>query len=303
MLVGVAERQRLDVDAPAAAVGLRRTLRHQRIRLGRHVHHVAQALDRDVGLLELLPQAHQAQHRLAHAAGEHLERDQHADGKGRGAAGGRSGAVDHQQRPHGQDGERHHLFQRVGDDVVAVGELLGLEARSEILRELVAVARFQHRLHLQGFHRGHAGDVFGHERLVARADQELLVQLQPENRRHREAQRHDQREDGEREQAQLPAIPEHHREEDEQERAVEQQRHRRAGDELADLLHPVQPRHQHAGLALLEIRHGQAEQMPEHGLPQHRVHAVAGVQHQVLAHPGHDRGEQHEHDERDAHHP
>jgi hypothetical protein len=51
------------------------------MRLGGHVEHVAEALDGDVGLLEFLPQADQAQQRLAHAAGEHLEGDQHADGE------------------------------------------------------------------------------------------------------------------------------------------------------------------------------------------------------------------------------
>jgi hypothetical protein len=53
----------------------------QAVRLGRGVHHVAEALDGDVGLLEFLPQADQAQQRLAHAAGEHLEGHQHADGE------------------------------------------------------------------------------------------------------------------------------------------------------------------------------------------------------------------------------
>src|SRR5487761_2318467 len=32
----------------------------------------------------------------------------------------------------------------------------------------------------------------------------------------------------------------------------------------------VQARHQHAGGAMLEVRHRQTEQMAEHGLPQHR---------------------------------
>ena len=96
----------------------------ERIRLGRRVHDVAQALHRDRGLLELLPQAGEPQHRLRHARREHLEGDQHADGEA---------VVAHdEQRADAQDGERHHLLERVRRDVVGVRELARREAGGEV---------------------------------------------------------------------------------------------------------------------------------------------------------------------------
>jgi hypothetical protein len=77
------------------------------MRLGGGIEDVAEALDGDAGLLELLPQADEAQHGLAHAAGEHLEGDQHADGE--------AVVLHHQQRADDEDGQRHHLFQPVGE--------------------------------------------------------------------------------------------------------------------------------------------------------------------------------------------
>jgi hypothetical protein len=82
-------------------------LRNQRMRFLRHVEDVAEPLDRDIGLLELLPQANQAQQRLTHAAGEHLEGDQHADGE--------AVVLHHAQRADDQDRERHRLFEAVGE--------------------------------------------------------------------------------------------------------------------------------------------------------------------------------------------
>jgi hypothetical protein len=77
-VLGVAKREMLDLDPPLAfahAAG------KDRIGFRRGVHDVADALHREVGLLELLPQPHQAQHRLGKPAGKHLEGDQHADGE------------------------------------------------------------------------------------------------------------------------------------------------------------------------------------------------------------------------------
>jgi hypothetical protein len=106
-------------------------MRNQRVRLARHVEDVAEPLDGDAGLLELLPQTDDSQQRLAHAAGEHLEGDQHADGE--------AVVLHHQQRADDQDGERHQLFEAVGDHVVGVADLSGREAGGEVLGEIVAV--------------------------------------------------------------------------------------------------------------------------------------------------------------------
>jgi len=51
---------------------------------------------------------------------------------------------------------------------------------------------------------------------------------------------------------------------------------------------------------VLEVTRRQAEQVLEHLQAQHGIDAVAGVQDQVLAHPGHRRTEHHEHGQPDA---
>jgi hypothetical protein len=51
---------------------------------------------------------------------------------------------------------------------------------------------------------------------------------------------------------------------------------------------------------MLEVTRRQAEQVLEHLQAQHGIDAVAGMQDQVLPHPGHRRTEHHEHGEPDA---
>ena len=289
MMFRVAEGEMAEIDSARSLV---LPARGQGMRFLRHVENVAQALDGDVGLLEFLPQADESQQRLAHAAGEHLEGDQHAD---------REAVVLHdQQRADDQDGQGHHLFQPVGDDVVGVADLLGGEAGGEVLGEEVAVLPVDVGFHLQGFHRRHAGDVLGEEGLVAGAEHELLVEPVAEDRGDEEAQDRDQPEQADGDQRELPAVGEHHRQEDEQEGEIEDQRDGGAGDEFADGLDAVQAGDQGAGGAVLEVRQRQAQQVAEDLAAEHGIDAVAGVQDQVLAQPGHDAGEDHEQDQGDA---
>lgn len=100
---------------------------------------------------------------------------------------------------------------------------------------------------------------------------------------------------GEHLEGELSAIPEHHGEKDEQERQVEQQYDGRPQDEFAHRFDALQPCDQGAGGAVFKIRQRQVQQVTEHLAAQHRIDAVAGVQHEVLAQPGHRAVEQHEH--------
>ena len=68
------------MDGKVALAGLF-PFRRQGMRFLRHVEDIPELLDGDVGLLELLPQAHQPQQGLRHSPGEHLERNQLADGE------------------------------------------------------------------------------------------------------------------------------------------------------------------------------------------------------------------------------
>ena len=148
--------------------------RCQGMRFLRHVEDIAQAFDGDVGLLEFLPQADEAQERLAHPAGKHLEGDEHAD---------REAIVLHdEQGADDQDGQGHHLFKTIADDVVGIADLLGRETGGEVLGEEVAVLLVDVGFHLQGFDGGHAGNVFSQEGLVPRTEHELLIELVAKDR-------------------------------------------------------------------------------------------------------------------------
>ncbi len=84
-----------------------------------------------VGLLELLPQPHQAQHGLGDFAGEHLEGDELADGEVL--------RVHHDIGAHDQDEQGHELLQAIGDDVVGVADLAHAEAGVQVFGEVVAI--------------------------------------------------------------------------------------------------------------------------------------------------------------------
>jgi hypothetical protein len=285
----VAEGKALYADF---ALALRRAGGREGHRLGRTVHDVAQALDGDIRLLELLPKRGEAQHGLAHAAGEHLKGDQHADGE--------AIVLHDQRRANDEDREGHGLLEGIGGHVVGAGDLPRGKPRREVAREHAVVAVLEARLHLQALHGLHAGDVLGEEGLVTRAKQELRVQAGAQQRCDQEADYRDHPQESQRDQRELPAVGEHHREEDEEEGEVQDQRYRRACHELADGLHGVHPGDQHAGRALLEVRQREAQQVAEDLAAQHRVHAVAGVQDQVLPQPAHARVEEHEHHQTQA---
>ena len=73
----IAERDVLEADLAAQRRQRRRGRAQRRLRRG--VQDVAEPLDRNPRLLEVLPQLRQPQHRRADAPGEHVERDQLAD--------------------------------------------------------------------------------------------------------------------------------------------------------------------------------------------------------------------------------
>ena len=73
-------------------------------RLGRRVEDVAQPLDRQPRLVEVLPDLGQPQHRRADAAGQHVEGDQLAH---------RELALDHQLGAEIEDARHHHLVDEL----------------------------------------------------------------------------------------------------------------------------------------------------------------------------------------------
>jgi len=164
-----------------------------------------------------------------------------------------------------------------------------------VVGQQAAVAALQGGLQLQGLDCLVAGHVLGGEGLGAGAGEELLVETAPQQRRDEQAQQGDHPGDRHRDQAELPRVDEHDRDEDAQEGDVLHQGHGGAGEEFADRFDALQAGDDGAGGALLEPRHGQAQQVAEHRVTEHGVDAAAGVQDEVLADPRHAAGEQHEH--------
>ena len=286
---GVAEGEILDVDTAVAfafAVG------ESRVGLARRVHDIAQALDGDGRLLELLPQADQLEHGLRKAAREHLKGDQHADGE--------AGLLHHHPGAGAKDGEREQLFEGMGDGLVGVGELPGLEARVQVGGEIAAEAVVELGLHLQRLDGFQAGDVFGHERLVAGSQQELVVEALAKPGCDDKAQDSDGGEYCKGDERELPGVPEHDGQKHAHEGQVEHQRDGGAGEKFADGFDALQARDQHAGGPLFEVARGQAKQVLEDLQAQHGIDAVAGVQDEILAHPSHDGSKQHEYGQANA---
>ena len=219
--------------------------RDEPVRLRRDVHDVGEPANRHAGHLELLPQAGEAEQRLREAAGEHLERDQHADGE--------VAAPHDQQRAGAQDRSPQQLLERAGERRIRVAQPARGQARRQVRAEPVVVAARKRGLHLQRLDRLDAGEVLGHERLVARAAQELRVETRAEQRRDDGGEDDQRQHEDQRDRRQRRAVDEHQREEEADEGQVEQQRHRRAGEELADGLDAGEPRREHAGRSPLEV--------------------------------------------------
>ena len=218
--------------------------------LGRRVQHVAQALDRDLHLLEVLVELGQAQHRGGHLGRDHVEGDERADRQF--AVDHRLGAEEHQQR-RGDAADVGHAVLRDGrHDRDAEGAL-------DVGGEALLPLRLHHRLDGRGLHGLDAHDGLDQELLADGAGVELLahhlLQDGPEAQRHdhveRDRQHHDDR--------QLPRIGEEHRDEDEGEDEVERREQALAGQEGADVLEFADARHGLAGGAGLEIGERQAQ--------------------------------------------
>ncbi len=169
----------------------------------------------------LLPQADELEHGLREAAREHLEGHQHADGE--------AGLLHHHPGTGTEDGEREQLFQGVGDGLVGVGELPGLEARVQVGGEIAAEAVVELGFHLQRLDRFQAGDVFGHERLVAGSQQELVIEALAKPGCDNKTQEGDGGEDGKGDEREWPGVPEHDGQKHAHEGQVEHERDGGAG--------------------------------------------------------------------------
>jgi hypothetical protein len=229
---------------------------------------VAQPLDRQAGLLEVLPELGQPQHRRTDPAGQHVEGDELADAEV---------AVDHQ---HGAEIERRRgadLVDELGGLARDVAEVGDLEAGGDVARELLFPAAVHFRLNRHGLERLDAVDRFDQEGLVFGAPRELLIEPAAQHRGHQQRQHDVARDRGEHDPGQHRAVPVHDAQEDDGEDEVDHQGQGGAGQEVAHRFQLA-----HAGDAVarpagLEVGQRQRQQVAEQAGAQRHVDAVGGV--------------------------
>ena len=225
-----------------------------RRRLGRGEEDVAEALDRDLDLLEILPELRQAQDGLDHLSGDHVEGDEFADC--------------HLAVHHGLGAdEEHQRRRRLGDELHEVlpdgAEDAGVEGGADVVGEALLPLHLHDRLDARGLQRQRADHALDEELLRAGAAIELLGDLLLQHRAQhggdhqidRDRQQHDER--------QHRRIDEHHHEEDDGEDQIEERGDALPREERPDRLQFAHARHGLAGGAGLEIGERQAEEVRE----------------------------------------
>ena len=238
------------------------------------VEDVAQPRDGDSRLLEILPQLRQPQHRLRHAARQHVEGDELADGHL---------AVDHRQGAEIENGGGDDLAYHLHSLGRPIAKREHAEARPHIARELFLPAPLHLRLDRHGLQGLDAGDALDQEGLVFSAAVEFLVEAPAEHRRDGGRDRDVEREGSEHDAGEEQRIVGHHRQEDEGEEEIDDQGERRTRQEIADVLELAHARHRIAGAARLEIGDGQRHQMAEKASAQLDIDAVGGVREDIGA--------------------
>ena len=157
-----------------------------RDRLGRRVEDVAEPGDRDLHLLEILPELRKPEDRLHDLAGDHVEGDELADGHR---------ALDHRFRADEQDQRGRHLGDILDRVLADRAEHAGIEGGAHIGGEPLLPLRLHDRLDARRFQGLRADDRFDEELLRTRAAVEFLVD---ELAQHRADERGDEDVDGDR---------------------------------------------------------------------------------------------------------
>ena len=163
-------RARPVAEADAAEFDRAARRRRQKTRRGRGfgacVEDVAQAFDRDLHLLEILPDLRQPQDRLDRLRGDHVEGDESADGEL--AVDDRLGAEQKQRR----GGQLADILDR---ELPARAQHRGGKARLDVSRKLLLPLRAHDRLDRRRFDRVDADDRLDQELLARRAAIEFLA--------------------------------------------------------------------------------------------------------------------------------
>ena len=137
------------------------------MRLDRSVEDVAQTIDGDADLVEILPHLDQPQDRTADLAREHGEGDQLAD---------RHFVVDDEMGAEKQRNNGGRLVQKVGGLGCHIADLGGAKRRPHVARQLLFPAPLHYRLDCHRLYRLDPGDAFDQEGLVLGAAPEFLIE-------------------------------------------------------------------------------------------------------------------------------
>ncbi len=265
---------KVDIAEFDGAAGRRRRQTHQGRWLRSRVENVAEALDRDLHLLKILPDLRQPQDRLHRLRGDHVEGDERPDAEL---------AVDHRLRSEQQHGGSGELADVLDGQLPARADHGRIETRLHIGGELFFPLRAHQRLDCRRLHCPCADDRLDQELLARRAPVELFLDEIPQRRPHEEADQHVDRQADEDDQGEGRRIGEHHSEEDESEDEVDRRKQSLPGQEGADRLQLPHPGHGLSGRARLEIAHRQPQEMREQALTEFDVDAVGGVRQRICA--------------------
>ena len=266
----IAERDMLERDV---AADRRQPRPPGRIsRLGRRIEDVAQPRHRQARLVKVLPDLREAQHGRVHPAGQNIESHQFAD---------RQIAIDDQLGAEIKDPRGGDLADELHDLARGVAEAQDPETGGNVTGELLFPAALHLRLDRHGLERLDAGDALDQEGLVLRAALEFLGQPLPERRRHPHRNPDVERKGAEHEQGEQRRVQEHHRQEHEGEKQIDDEGQRRTGEKIADVLQFAHPRNRIADAARLEIGHRQSQQMVKQARAEFDVDAVGRVREEI----------------------
>ena len=201
----VSERDMANFDL--AARGRQRDA-GERSRLGRCVENVAEAIDRDLHLLEVLPDLRKPQDRLHGLHGDHVEGHQRPHGQF---------AVDHCLGAEQQQRRRGQLADVLDRVLAPRAQQRRREAGMHVGGELLLPLRAHDRLDRGRLDRRCADDRLDQELLARRAAIEFLLDLLAQDRTDREADDQIKRNGRQHDQRQLDRISEKHRDEHESE--------------------------------------------------------------------------------------
>ena len=143
-------------------------------RLRHGVEDVAEAIDRQTGLMEILPDLGEPQHRHADARGQHVERDELADGQI---------AADHKPGAEVKRCRDDQLVDHLDRLARRIVQAEHAEARGHIAGELLLPSALHLRLDRHGLQRLDARDALDQEGLVLGSAIEFLIEAPAKQRR------------------------------------------------------------------------------------------------------------------------